>query len=164
MTLRPLGSLPARPTISRRGVASGTSAMPSVPGPRTCTRIVPGLPVPPTAVKAAGPFRTIHGVAASVCTFWTTVGMSNRPRSGRVRRTLLRLAAPPLEGLQQDRLLPEHVGALDRPDLNVDVVAGAVHVPTEQAGSAAAMAASRRRTASACSPRTAMNASVAPIA
>ena len=35
---------------------------------------------------------------------------------GGIRRTLLRLAALPLEGLQQDGLLAEHVGALDRPD------------------------------------------------
>ena len=41
---------------------------------------------------------------------------------GRMRRALLGLAALALEGLEQDGLLAEHVGALDGPDGDRDVV------------------------------------------
>ena len=100
--------------MSRSGVPSGTSAMPSPPGVRTWTRIVPGLPRTPVAANAAAPLRRIHGTAARVWTLWTTVGMPKQAALGRVRRPLLGLAALALEGLQQDGLLAQHVGALDR--------------------------------------------------
>ena len=76
----------------------------------------------------------IHGTAATVWTLWTTVGMSNRPTLGRMRRALLGLAALALERLEQDRLLAEHVGALDRPDRDHDVVPGAEDVEADEAG------------------------------
>ena len=54
---------------------------------------------------------------------WTTVGMPEQAALGRVRRPLLGLAALALEGLEQDGLLAEHVGALDRPDRDREVAA-----------------------------------------
>ena len=51
---------------------------------------------------------------------------------GGMRRALLRLAAATLERLEQDRLLAEHVGALDRPHRDLDVVAGAEDVRPEE--------------------------------
>ena len=75
----------------------------------------------------------IHGTAARVWTLLTTVGLSNRPRLGRVRRTLVGLAALALEGLEQDRLLAQHVGALDRADRRPDAVTGAQHVLAQEA-------------------------------
>ena len=87
------------------------------------------------------------GTAARVWTLLTTVGMPNRPRSRRVGRALLGLAALALERLEQDRLLAQHVGALDRPDLDSSMsVAAAEDVVAEEARapSAAPMAASSR--------------------
>ena len=72
---------PASATSSRSGVPSGTSAMPAPAGPRSSTRIVPGLSFVPMAANASPPLRTIHGTAASVWTLLTTVGFSNRPFS-----------------------------------------------------------------------------------
>ncbi len=57
-----------------------------------------------------------------------------QPALGRVRWPLLRLAALALEGLEQDRLLAEHVRALDRADRQPQVVAGAEDVCAEEAG------------------------------
>jgi len=51
----------------------------------------------------------------------------------RMRRSLLRLASLPIEGLQEDGLLPEHVRALDRANLDDEAAAGAHRVVTELA-------------------------------
>ena len=51
-----------------------------------------------------------------------------------MRRALLGLAALALERLEQDGLLAEHVGALDRPDADDDVVPGAEDVVADEAG------------------------------
>ena len=51
----------------------------------------------------------------------------------RVRRPLLGLAALALERLQEDRLLAEHVGALDRPDGDRDAPPGAEHGRADEA-------------------------------
>ena len=84
----------------------------------------------------------------------------------RVRRALLRLAALALEGLEQDGLLAEHVGALDGPDRDRRGRGPepSTSKPMKPASSAAPIAASSRRIASVASARTAMIASVAPIA
>ena len=51
-----------------------------------------------------------------------------------MRRSLLGLAALALEGLEEDRLLAEEVGALDRPDRHVEVPARAERVHAEVPG------------------------------
>gem|GEM_PF-3898362 len=84
---------------------------------------------------------------------------------GRVGRALLGLAALALEGVQQDGLLAQVVGALDEPDGDRDVVSGAEHVDADEARVAAApMADSSRRIASVAPARTAMIASLARMA
>ena len=127
------GNRPPSPMTSRNGVPSGTSAMPSPDGVRTWTRIVPGLSGVPIAANAAAPLRMIHGTAARVWTLWTRVGMPIEAALGRVRRPLLGLAALALEGLQQDGLLAEHVGALDRTDRDRDVHPGTEDVEADEA-------------------------------
>ena len=89
----------------------------------------------------------IHGTAASVWTLLTTVGRPNRPRSARVRRPLLGLAALALERLEQDRLLAQHVGALDGPDGDRPRRSPLPRTssPRKPASSAAAIAPSSRR-------------------
>ena len=120
---------------------------------RSCRRVCgagrgpcPGSPGVPVAANASAPSRTIHGTAARVWTLWTRVGRSNRPALGGMRRALLGLAALALERLEQDGLLAEHVRALDRPDLDVDVVAGAeTSAPRKPASVAAPIAARQAR-------------------
>ncbi len=52
---------------------------------------------------------------------------------GGVRRPLFGLAALALERLEQDGLLAEHVGALDRPDRDRDVHPGTEDVEADEA-------------------------------
>ena len=79
-----------------------------------------------------------------------------------MRRALLGLAALALEGLEQDGLLAEHVGALDGPDLDREVVAGAEDVRPMKPASVGGPDGRRRADAmtSLSSARTAMNASL----
>ena len=77
---------------------------------------------------------------------------------GRVRRPLLGLAALALEGLEQDGLLAEHVGALDRPDRDRDVHRRAEDVEADEArlGRRSRWRDPRRAMAVVASERTAM--------
>ena len=130
---RDAGSRPPRATTSRSGVPSGTSAMPSPAGVRTWTRIVPGHSGSPIAAKASAPLRMIHGHGRQGLDVVDDGRHVEQAALGRMRRALLRLAALALERLEQDRLLAEHVGALDRPDRDRDVVPGAEDVEADEA-------------------------------
>ena len=63
---------------------------------------------------AAAPWRTIHGDGRQGLDVVDDRRHAEEAALGRIRRSLLRLAALALEGLEQDGLLAEHVGALDR--------------------------------------------------
>jgi hypothetical protein len=79
-------------------------------------------------------------------------------------RPLLGLAALALEGLQQDGLLAQHVGALDGPDGDRDAAPGAQHGrPDEPGVLGRADRALEPADDLVASARTAMNASLAPI-
>ena len=109
-------SLPARATMSRSGVPIGTSATPPPAGVRTETRIVPGLRLRADrgeGLGAVGEDPRDGGEGLDVLD--DRRAAEQAARRG-LRRALLGLAALALEGLEQDGLLAEHVGALDGPD------------------------------------------------
>ena len=124
----------ARPTTSRSGVPSGTSAMPSPAGVRTWTRIVPGLSVGAGRRERLGAVADDPGHGRDGLDVVDDGRHVEQAALGRVRRPLLGLAALALERLEQDGLLAQHVGALDRPDRDLDVVAGAEDVEADEAG------------------------------
>ena len=84
---------------------------------------------------APAPLATIQGTAASVSTLLTTVGSPHRPLHGRVRRPLVGLRAPVLEGPQQDGLLAQHEGARQLAHLDAQLDAGAHGVGAQVAAS-----------------------------
>ena len=149
------GACPAGPRRCRRprGRAAGRGSCRG--WPRRRSRRMPRAPL-----------TMIHGTAARVWTLLTTVGLSNSPLLGGVRRALLGLAALALERLDEDRLLAQHVGALDRADRHAQAVAGprARPRPGSPPPRPRATAPSSIVTSAGSSARTAMIASVAPIA
>ena len=139
--------------------------MPPPAGPRSWTRTVPG------AVRVADRRERRAALAHDPRDGGQRLDVvdDGRPAEqavlGGVRRLLLGLAALALERLQQDRLLAQHVRALDRPDRHVDPVAAAEHVVAEEAGLLGRQRrASSRVTSAVSSARTARIASVAPVA
>ena len=75
LSVRPAAACRRAPTIvaERRPERDlGDAAPRRRRGP--ATRIVPGLAVEPIAANASAPLARIHGTAARVWTFWTTVG------------------------------------------------------------------------------------------
>ena len=108
--------------------------MPAPPGVRSWTRIVPG------AARPAG--RGERGRAVADDPGHGRQGLhvvddGRHPVQAAfrgMRRPLLGLAALALQGLEQDRLLAEHVGALDAPDRDRQVVPGTEHVEADETG------------------------------
>ena len=120
---RPSGSAAPSARTSRSGVPSGTSAMPWPPGVRTWTRIVPGAWSVPVAAEGVGALAQDPRHGGQGLDVVDDGRHAVQAARGGMRRPLLGLAALALEGLEQDGLLAEHVGALDRPDLEPQVVA-----------------------------------------
>ena len=108
--------------------------MPPPAGPRSWTRIVPGA----SGVADRRERRAALAHDPRDGGQRLDVVDDRRPAEqavlGGVGRLLLGLAALPLERLQQDRLLAQHVRALDGPDRHVDPVAAVEHVLAEEAG------------------------------
>ena len=133
MIVRPAGSFAPSPTISRSGVPSGTSAMPSPDGVRSLDQDGP------RAVRAADRGERLGAVADDPRHGRQRLDVVDDGRHpeqaalGRMRRPLLGLAALALERLEQDGLLAEHVGALHRPDGDRDVAARAEDVEADEA-------------------------------
>ena len=141
---------PASCTISSSVVPVGTSAMPPRTAPLTWTsdraRRVGGAD---RGERAAARWQDPrHGQQRRDVV--DDRRLAEQAALGRMRRALLGLAALALERLQQDRLLAQHVGALDGPDR--DVRGRSRRRARRRRGSprprAATTAASSRRTAS----------------
>ena len=108
--------------------------MPSPAGVRTWTRIVPGLASDAGRRERRGAVADDPGHGRDGLDVVDDGRQVEQAALGRVRRPLLGLAALALEGLEQDGLLAQHVGALDRSDRDLDVVAGAEDVEADEAG------------------------------
>ena len=126
LSVRPRRQLAAE-RDDRRAAASraGPRRCRRPPAPRTWTRIVPGLPCEPIAANASAPLADDPGDGGQGLDVVDDGRRAEQAALGGVRRPLLGLAALALERLEQDGLLAEHVGALDRPDRDRQVAAGA---------------------------------------
>ena len=123
---RPSGCpCPCRPP-ARRARAAACPAGPRrcrrPAGPRSWTRIVPGLSRVPVAANASPPLADDPRDGGQRLDVVDDGGAVEQAALRRVGRPLLGLAALALERLEQHRLLAQHVGALDGPDGDGDAV------------------------------------------
>ena len=144
-----------RPSAARRrGRRSRAAASRAAPrrsrrrrAPRTWTRIVPGLAFEPIAANALGAVADDPRHGGEGLDVVDDRRHVEQAALRGMRRPLLRLAALALERLEQDGLLAEHVGALDRPDRDRRGRGPEPRTsePMKPASSAAPIAASSRR-------------------
>ena len=165
LSLRPRPGLPPSATTARSGVPNGTSATPARSGPRTSTRIVPGASSVPIAWNAFARLRRIHGTAARVCTFWTTVGALRKPRVAGWGGRCSGWPRLPSRALSRTVSSPSmYAPWTGRTVISIDRPLPSASSPMKPRVVAASMAASSRRIASVAVERTEMNASSAPMA
>ena len=114
-----------RAAAGAAGEAARARAAASPAGPRRCRRPrdraagrgpCRGWPSAPIAANAAPPFAHDPRDGGQGLDVVDDGGPVEQAALGGVRRALLGLAALALEGLEQDGLLAQHVGALDGPD------------------------------------------------
>ncbi len=125
--------LPPSATTSRSGVPNGTSATPGACRPADvdedrARRL--GRADRPECLRVMSDDPGHGGEGLHVLDDRRRVP---EPARRRVRGSLLGLAALPVEGLQEHRLLAEHVGALHRPHADLDAPAAADGVLADQA-------------------------------
>ena len=130
-----------RPGSRQIVTPSGTSAMPGVAtAPEIWTRMVPRLAVAPVSAKRPGPAGQDGRHGRERLRAVDQRRLAEQAAGRGVGRLLLGLAALALETLEQDRLLAEHVGALQRLDRDMDLVPDAEDVGAEVAGRSSAAA------------------------
>ncbi len=116
LSLRLDGTPPATSRISRSVTPNGTSAMPGwATAPEIWTRTVPANARAAVSAKPACR-RHDRGDGGERLRAVDQRGLAEEAAGRGVRRLLLGLAALALEALEQDRLLAQHVGALERPE------------------------------------------------
>ena len=158
---------PARPGRPRRGGAcpAAPRRCPRPRRPRTWTRIVPGHSEAPMAANAAPPLTHDPGHGGEGLDVVDDGRQAPQAARRRVRRALLGLAPLALEGLEEDRLLAQQVGALDARTVTSRCrPVPMTSAPTKPAAAAALIAVSRTLRVAVASARMAMIASSAPMA